>query len=243
MTELVEMTDSDKQRFEDFKRKINKEAAAAQVSKLEYNLTDASLDKAVLRRACQEAENLGLGAVCVLPCNVKSCVNFLGRDPKASLIACISFPHGGDTTQVKVAAVKQAVKDGMDEAEVSAPVSAVKDGNWSYIKKQFKKVKSAAKNRSVRISIESTYFTEHEVIKLVNLAADCGITSVRVSSGDFQPEIIAKVKCAVKDKCTVKADGVSTLADMQTAVDMGAGIVGSKRAQDLAHLIYQTVEE
>ena len=243
MTEYVEMTDSDKQRFEDFKRKINKEAAAAQVGKLEYTLTDSSLDKAVIRRACQDAEKLGLGAVCVLPCYVKHCVNFLGRDPKASLIAVVSFPHGGDVTKIKVAAVKQAVKDGVDEAEVSAPISAAKDGNWSYIKKQYKKVKAAGKNRNVRISIDSQYLTEHEFLKLVTLAADCGITCVRVTSGVFQPEVISKVKTAVKDKCTIKADGVSTLADMQTAVDMGAGIVGSKCAPDIARLIYQTVDE
>lgn len=243
MTEYVEMTDGDKQRFEEFKRRINKEAAAAQAGKLEYNLTDASLDKAVLRRACQDAESSGLGAVCVLPCNVKHCVSFLGRDPKASLIACISYPHGGDATKIKVAAVKQAVKDGVDEAEVSAPLSALKDGNWSYVKKQFKKVRSAGKNRNVRISVESQYLTERELLKLVTVAADCGITSVRVSSVTFQPEIIAKVKTAVKDKCTVKADGASTLADMQTAVDMGAGIVGSKCAPDIARLIYQTVDE
>ena len=243
MTEIVEMTENEKLRFEEFKRKINRQAAEAQVSKLEYNLYSVSCDKASLRRACKDAEDLGLGAVCVLPCYVKSCVAFLGRDPKASLIACISYPHGGDTTKVKVAAVKQAVKDGIDEAEVTAPVCAVKDGSWSYIKKEFKKLKSAAKNMNVRINIESSYLTEHEVIKLASLAADCGITSVRISSGEFQPEIIAKVKSAVKDKCTIKADGVFTLADMQTAVDMGAGIVGSKSAPDLAHLIYRAVDE
>ena len=49
------------------------------------------------------------------------------------------------------------------------------------------------------------------------------------------------MKSAVKDRCTIKADGVSNLTEMQSAVDMGAGIIGSKNALDLAELILGTV--
>lgn len=233
--------------FAQFKRKMNLEAAYAQAAKLEYNLTDATVEKAALRRACQEANRLGLGAVCVLPCFVKSCVTFLGPDPKASLIACISFPHGGDTTDIKVKAVKRAVKDGVDEAEVTAPIAQIKDGNWSYVKREFKKLKSAGKTRAVRINIESSLLTAHEVAKVCSVAAECGITSLRSGSpffgGSFNSEIIARMKSAVKDRCTVKADGISTVADMNLAVDMGAGVIGSNNAADLASLILKAAEE
>ena len=184
--------------------------------------------------------------MCVLPNHVKPCVTYLGKDPQVSLIACISFPHGGDSTKVKVAAVKQAVKDGVDEAEVSAPVSYIKDGNWSYVKREFKKVKKAAKNRAVRINVESTLLTPQELNKVCSLAADCGIPSLRTHSGyfggGFDGEVILRMKAAVKDKCTIKADGVSNISDMGIAVDMGAGIIGSKNAVDLAQLILNTVD-
>ncbi|MDE7265598.1 MAG: hypothetical protein K2N52_04920, partial [Clostridia bacterium] len=134
MEELDEnFEEQEKLRYAEFKRKMNLEAACGQVAKLEYNLTDATVEKATLRRACQEAERLKIGAVCVLPNCVKPCVSFLGRDPQVSLIACISFPHGGDTTKMKCALVKQAVKDGVDEAEVTAPIAYIKDGNWGYV--------------------------------------------------------------------------------------------------------------
>ena len=61
--------------------------------------------------------------------------------------------------------------------------------------------------------------------------------------GDFDAEIVSRIKAAVKDKCTVKADNVNTLTEMQTAVDMGAGVIGSKNAVDLARLILKSVEE
>ncbi len=231
MTESEQMDDEEKLRFEEFKRKINGEAARAQVGKLEYTLTEASSDKAVIRRACQDATLLGLGAVCVLPALVKPCVSFLGADPQVSLIACISYPHGGDSTKIKVAAVKQAIKD----------------GNWNYVKREFKKLKSASKGRGIRINLESVLLTEQELVKVCNIAAAVGITALRTDSGfyggGFDAEIVSRIKAAVKDKCTVKADNVNTLTEMQTAVDMGAGVIGSKNAVDLARLILKSVEE
>ena len=96
MTEISEeiqtSEEDEKKMYADFKRKLNLEAASAQVAKLEFNLTQATVSKAELRRACQEANRLHLGAVCVLPNQVKHCVHFLGNDPQTSLVACISFP-------------------------------------------------------------------------------------------------------------------------------------------------------
>lgn len=246
MEELDEkLEDREKLRYAEFKRKLNLEAAQGQVSKLEYHLTDATTDKAALRHACREADALKIGAVCVLPNCVKPCVSFLGRDPQVSLIACISLPHGGDNTKIKVAAVKQAIKDGVDEAEVTAPIAYIKDGNWGYVKREFKKLKKAAKSRAVRINVESSLLTAQELAKVCAIAADCGIPSLRSESGaygGFDGDVIAKMKAAVKDKCTIKASGVNTVSDMYTAIDMGAGIIGSKNALDLARLILNTVD-
>lgn len=243
-----EISEEDFRKFSEFKRKMNIEAAEAQIKKIEYSLTDACIDKTALRRACQDANKLGIGAVCVLPCFVKTCVSYLGRDPQTSLIACISYPYGGDTTKIKAEAVKNAVKEGVDEVEVTAPVAFIKDGNWGYVRREFKKLKSAGKNRAVRINIETPYLTNQEISKVCALAAECGITSLRNSSGctggsRIDADTLSRMKNAVKDRCTIKADGVSTVSDMTLAVDFGASIVGSKNAADLARLILKAAEE
>jgi len=243
MAHLTTQTETEEQLFADFKRKMNIEAAAAQVAKLEYDMTSASTEKAAIRHACQEANRLKLGAICVLPCHVKMCEGFLGSDPQTSLIACISFPHGGDTTAIKAAAVKRAIKDGVDEVEVTAPISYIKDGAWGYVKKEFKKLKSVSKYRNVRINAECGLLTSQELAKLCSVAADCGITSIRTSYREnYDASVIGRMKTAVKDRCTIKASGVNSLADMDSAIDMGAGIIGSIHAPDLAELILKSVE-
>ena len=250
-TDFTDFTEAEREEFTEFKRRMNLQAAEAQIGKLEYNLTDTAIDKLTLRKACQDANVLKLGAVCVLPNQVKPCVSYLGANPSASLIACISYPHGGDTFKTKIDAVKHAIRDGVDEVEVTAPVSYVKDGNWNYIKREFKKLKSACKNRALRVNIESPLLSEQELTRLCNLAAECGISSLRVSTESYSgggvsavnfniAETISKVKSAVKDRCTIKADGAVTLSDVNSAVEMGAVVIGSKNAASLARLILQT---
>lgn len=244
--EKVNVTESELQQFNEYKRKLSLQAAEAQVSKIEYNLLDATVSKAALKKACQEANALKLGAICVLPNAVRLCAHLLGQNPQTSLIACISYPHGGDITKIKVKSVKEAIKDGVDEVEVTAPIACVKEGDWGYVKREFKDLKKATKKSALRINIECNLLTPAELTKLCSVAADCGITSIRTSSdyygSGFKADVITAIKNTVKDKCTIKADGVSTLGDVETALTMGAGIVGSKNAADLARLVIKAVD-
>ena len=56
--EGIFMDETEKQQFSEFKRKLNLQAAQSQVTKIEYNLTDATVEKATLRRACQDRKSV-----------------------------------------------------------------------------------------------------------------------------------------------------------------------------------------
>lgn len=92
------VSQSEKLLYSQFRRKINAEAARAQIKKLEYDLADVKSGLSVLKNACADANSLELGAICVLPCFVRNCAVMLGMQRKCSLVACISSPHGGDAT-------------------------------------------------------------------------------------------------------------------------------------------------
>jgi deoxyribose-phosphate aldolase len=235
------------QRFAEFKKKLNTDAAQATISRLELEMYDTSISKEVLKNNCREANAKKLGAVCVLPCNVKPCVSFLGSDPDCALITCISYPYGGDTTAVKVTAVKRAIKDGVDEVEVTAPVSYIRDGNWGYFKRELKKLKKFSKKRQVRINIPYSLFAVQDIPKICTTIADCGITAIRISfpiSGEpVNNELITKVCQAVKDKCSVKVDGFTTCENVKLAQTMGVSNFGSKYALDLATQIFNSVKD
>lgn len=232
--------------FAQFKKRINSEAARAQIKKLEYNLTDFTVSSASVKSACADARTLGIGGICVQPCYVKICASYLGLPRACRLIAVIDCPHGGSTLDIKVKAVKRAIKDGADEVEVAAPLSRIREGNYGYVKREFKKLRSASKKRSLRIVVDCAYLTKDEIRKVSAVAADCGVNSIKTSagttSGTHGLEAIAEIKTAVGDRCTVKAEGVATVLDMSNAIDMGAGVIGSRGAADLARTVMTATE-
>lgn len=230
--------------YAEFRRRMTLTAAKSQIKKLEYNIAAAACDEESAKRACAEAVNLGLGAVCVLPCLVKRCFQLLSAS-EVAVVACVSYPSGGDTTDIKVKAVKRAVKDGATEVEVTAPVHFIKDGNFSCLKKELKKLKKAAKDRALRIDAECVDLTEDELIRFCRAAADCGITALKTSSDNLgagkDGKSISIMKSAVKDRCTIKAEGVQTVFEMTAANDMGAEAFGSANAPDIARQILTAV--
>lgn len=240
------LSQSEKLLYSQFKRKINAEAARAQIKKLEYNLTDISVGLGSLKTACADANSLEIGGVCVLPCFVKPCAAYLGIQRKSLLVACIGYPHGADTTELKVKAVKRAIADGADEVEVTVPIAHIREGNYAYVRRELKKLRSAAKKRALRIDAECSLLTKQEILRVCALAADCGVNSVKTSSGAFgggnEIEMITDIKTAVKDKCTIKAEGVATVLEMSSAIDMGASVIGSKAAAEVARTILAAAE-
>ncbi len=241
----VEITNKEREMYLEFKKRMTISAARAQIRKLEYNLAERVVDSNSARRACADAASLGLGAVCVLPCHVRCCASLLSKSD-VTLVACISYPAGGDTTDVKVKAVKRAFKDGAGEVEVSAPVHFIKDGNFGAFRRELKKLKKASRDRALRIDAECFNLTSDELKKLCAIAADAGITALKTSSDslgagkDFNA--ISSMKQAVKDRCTIKAEGVQTIFEMSSANDMGAEVIGSKNALDIAKQVLAAAE-
>lgn len=235
-TETLNFTQSEKLLYQQFRKKINSEAARAQIRKLEYDLADVKAGFNFLKTACADANALGLGGFCVLPAFVRQCATLLGAERKTELVACIDAPNGGGVTDIKVKAVKRAIKDGADGVEVAAPIAHVRDGGYAYVRKEFKKLRSAAKHKSLRIDLFCTLLTKEEIKRTCLLAADCGVNSIKLSGGSCA-EWLADVKSAVKDKCTIKSEGIATVIEMSGSIDMGATIIGSKNAADVARAI------
>ncbi|MDE7086880.1 MAG: hypothetical protein K2O67_01680 [Clostridia bacterium] len=232
---------SEEEQYKEFKRIKRVDEAKASVAKIECDCTSLYTDKVSLRDLCKSANGLEIGAIVVLPFFVKPCVSFLGKDPKVSVIAAVDYPSGGETTEVKVAAVKRAVKDGVDEVEVFAPVPYLRDGNWTYFKKECKKLKKAAKIRALRIVLDCTMLNEKELLKACNIAADAGVNCLRLNGADG--DVVANVKTALKGKCLIKAEKADNAAAFATLCTMGADYVSCLHACDLANYILKEAEK
>lgn len=230
------LTKEEEKQFLEFKRMKRVEEAVGKVAKLECDCLYPLADRATLKQLCRDADMRALGGIVVFPAHVKPCVGYLGSDPKCSLIAAISYPYGGDTTDVKVAAVKRAIKDGIDEAEVYAPVSIIRDGNFAYFKRECKKLRKASKGRAVRVVLDTQLLSATELIKACSAAADAGVNVIRLN-GATDADMLVRVKHAVKDKCIIKTEGAENAASFENAISLGSSLVSCKCAVELATLL------
>lgn len=231
---------TEEEQYKEFKRIKRMDEAKASVLKIECDCLSPYTEKLSLKETCKTANTLAVGAIVVFPNYVKSCVNALGKDPQVSLIAAISYPFGEETTEVKAAAVKRAVKDGVDEVEVCAPTAFIRDGNLAYFKKECKKIKKAAKNSAVRVTLDCAVLGEKELLKAAVTAADAGINCLRLNGADG--ETVAKIKSAVKGKCLIKAEKADSATALANLCTMGADTVSCTQALNLAQYILKQAE-
>ncbi|MDE6557515.1 MAG: hypothetical protein K2K39_00250 [Clostridia bacterium] len=234
------MAPDEAEQYREFKRVKRIEEAKASVLKIECDCLSQLADKNSVKETCKACNTLEIGAIVVFPSFVKACVSYLGKDPQVSLIAAIAYPYGEETTDVKVAAVKRAVKDGVDEVEVCAPIAFIRDGNFIYFKKECKKLKKAAKVRALRLVINTALLNEKELIKACVTAADAGVNCLRLNNADG--ELITKVKTALKGKCLIKGDRAENSTQFASLCLSGADTVSCTDATELAQYLLKQAE-
>jgi deoxyribose-phosphate aldolase len=119
-----------------------------------------------------------------LPYYLKRCADLLrGSDVKAS--TTIGFPHGGHTTTVKVAEVKQALADGGQELDMVANLSSVLSGNWSYVREDLRAVIDAAHEGGAKVKVifENCYLEDTHKIRLCEICGELRADWVKTSTG------------------------------------------------------------
>jgi len=229
--------------FEEFKRQKKLMEIRRMLKKIDHTLLKQTASKAELKKLCDEAKEYGFCSVCVQPVHVREVYNYLGNC--AVNIACvIGFPMGENMTEVKVYETKKAVSAGADEIDMVACISAIKNGNYSYVKKEIKKVVAAAKGRPVKVILETSLLTREELVKACVCAKDGGASFVKTSTGYFgegaRIEDVIAMKEAVKGECFVKASGgIRNGEQFKAMLEAGADRIGTSAGVQIAKDLYE----
>lgn len=104
--------------FKNFLNKINESVNPTDfIENIDYTLLSPNATEDDIIELCKKADKLGVKSVCVLPKMVSVAAEALAN---SDVLVCtvISFPHGTDTTEQKLAETKQALIDGADECDM-----------------------------------------------------------------------------------------------------------------------------
>ena len=231
--------EAERREFEAYKQEKKLEELHRLIGMIDHTLLRQTATKDEIKKLCAEAAEYGFCSVCVQPVYVSACYSFLKRAPEVRIACVVGFPMGENKTETKVFETKRAVLDGANEIDMVICLSAVKNGNYGYVKRELKKVVKAAKGRPVKAILETSLLTRDEMLKAAAAARDGGAAFLKTSTGYFgggaTVEDIAALKQVAGEACSVKASGgIRTAEDVRRLAAAGADRIGTSAGKSIA---------
>jgi deoxyribose-phosphate aldolase len=204
---------------------------------VDHSLLNPSLTAAALEEGCALAARYDVASVCIVPYYLARCATLLaGTSVRAS--TTIGFPHGGHTTAVKLAEIRQALADGGEELDAVINISKARSGDWQYVREELAALAEAthAGGAKLKVIFENAYLDDAAKVRLCEICAKIGADWVKTSSG-YAPSGATLADLELMHRHSppsvqVKAaGGVRDLDTLLAMRDIGVSRVGTSNTQ------------
>jgi len=206
------------------------------LSKCDHTLLAVDATEADIKALCDDGIKYGVATVCIPPSFVRMAREYVGD--RLKICTVIGFPNGYSVTAAKVVETASAVSDGADEIDMVINVGWVKDERYTEILEEINVVKAACEGRPLKVIIETCLLTEEEKIRMCEIVsasdADYIKTSTGFSTGGATFEDVTLFKKHIKGKMIKAAGGISSLADAEKFIELGADRPGTSRIVKIA---------
>ncbi len=186
---------------------------------------------------CDEAIEYGAASVCIPPCYVKRAAEYVRG--KMTICTVIGFPNGNMTTASKVFEAEDAIRNGATEIDMVINIGELKAGNTDYVLEEIKALKKACGDLVLKVIIETCLLTDTEKIAMCDIVTRSGADFIKTSTGFSTAgatfDDIALFKKHVGPNVKIKAaGGISSFADAEKFIELGADRLGTSRIIKLA---------
>lgn len=185
-----------------------------------------------IQTLCEEAMRYQTASVCVAPAYVKKIKAFTGG--RLTVCTVVGFPNGDTTTAVKCFEAAEAIQNGADEIDMVVNLGWVKDGLFPQVLEEICALKHVCQTRILKVIVEACQLTQAEKVKLCELVTEAGAdfikTSTGFSTGGATKEDVSLFRAHIGKNVKIKAaGGISTLADAEDFLRLGASRLGTSR--------------
>lgn len=179
---------------------------------------------------CDEAIEYQTASVCVPPAYIKRIHEKYGN--KINICTVVGFPLGYAVTESKVAEVRKALEDGVNEVDMVINITDVKNGDYDKVEEEIRTLKKEVGDKILKVIIETCFLTEDEKIAMckavTNAGADFIKTSTGFGTGGATLEDINLFKQHVGKDVRIKAaGGVKTIEDLENFITAGCQRIGT----------------
>ena len=190
-----------------------------------------------LKVICDDAIAYGTASVCIPPDRVGQVKDYVGD--KMAVCTVIGFPNGYIATPVKVFETAQALKDGADEIDMVINLGMVKDGRFDEVLDEIRQLKAVCGSRILKVIVETCFLTEEEKVKMCEIVTASGADYIKTSTGfgggGATFEDVALFAKHIGEGVKIKAaGGISSFADAEKFIELGASRLGTSRLVKLA---------
>jgi len=206
---------------------------------IDHSLLQPSMTVEQLDEGIGLARQYHVASVCVVPCYLRRCAELLeGSDVLPSTV--IGFPHGSNTTTVKVAEAQEALEDGGRELDMVANISRVLSGDWRTVRDEIHVLVDLTHDRGGRLKVifENCYLRDDHKIRLCEICGALGVDWVKTSTG-FGPggatvEDVRLMRAHCPPEVQVKAAGGIRTLDMALLLrEAGASRLGCSKTAEV----------
>jgi deoxyribose-phosphate aldolase len=151
---------------------------------IDHSLLHPTMTDQIIKDGCELALKYDAASVCLKPYSVPMAVELLkGTDVKVGSV--IGFPHGNNTTAIKIGETVQSCKDGAVEIDMVINIGKALGGDFDYVKAEVAAVNEAAiaNGAILKVIFENDYLSEDVIEKLCEICNEVDVAFVKTSSG------------------------------------------------------------
>lgn len=206
---------------------------------IDHSLLRPDLTVAEVLEGCELADRYGVISVCVRPADVPRAVEALAGS-SVLVGTVVGFPHGSNTTAVKVAEAEQALADGATELDMVLNIGWLRSGEDAAVQEDIRAVVEVAHaaNAIVKVILENAYLDDDQKRRGCRLAEAAGADFVKTSTGyapsGSTPEDLRLMRETVSPHVQIKAaHGVRTLDGLLEVMSLGVTRIGATRTAEI----------
>lgn len=212
------------------------------LAKCDHTLLAPSATWNEIKAICDDGMKYATASVCIPASFVRRAKEYVGD--KLAICTVIGFPNGYSTTSVKCFEARDAVENGADEIDMVINIGLVKEGRFDDVTAEIAAVKAACSGKLLKVIIETCLLTNDEKIAMCHAVTNAGADYIKTSTGFSTAGAtfadVALFAAHVGPNVKIKAaGGISSLADAEEFIRLGADRLGTSRIVKLAKAMEQ----
>jgi deoxyribose-phosphate aldolase len=210
---------------------------------IDHSLLHPTMTDEDLKAGLVVALKYRTATVCIKPYAVKYAAEVL-KDTGIGVCTVIGFPHGSNTTDLKVIETIEACRNGATEIDMVVNVGKVLGGEWDYVEQEIEQINNACfdHNAILKVIFENDYLNDEQKIKLCEICSKLHVAFVKTSTGygyvkqdngmfltkgATLPDLILMRKHSAPTVQIKAAGGIRNLKDILAAIEVGATRIGA----------------